>query len=69
MPDHSARKRRMPHEIGQLGGALVAFAAVVAMGAGLSSVVPDTSPWLTAAAWLAPAALAFATWWWAAQRS
>jgi len=69
MPNHSARKRRMPVEIAQVGAGAVAFAAVVAMGAGLSSVMPAASPWLTAAAWLAPAGLAFAAWWWAAQRS
>jgi hypothetical protein len=69
MPDNSARKRRMPVEIAQVGAGAAAFALVVAAGAGLSSVLPDTSPWLTAAAWLAPAGLAFAAWWWAAQRS
>ena len=69
MPNHSARKRRMPIEISQFGGGAVAFAAVVAMGAGLASVLPETSPWLTAAAWLAPAGQAFAAYWWVAQKS
>jgi hypothetical protein len=69
MPDNSARKRRMPIEIANLGAGAAACAVVVGAGAGLSSVLPETSPWLTAAAWLAPAGLAFAAWWWAAQRS
>jgi hypothetical protein len=72
MPDNSARKRRMPVEIAQVGAgaaALAALAVVVAAGAGLSSVLPQSSPWLTAAAWLAPAGLAFAAYWWAAQKS
>jgi hypothetical protein len=69
MPNNSARKRRMPFEMAQVAAGAAAFAVVVAMGAGLSSVVPAPSPWLTAAAWLAPAGLAFAAWWWATQRS
>jgi membrane protease YdiL (CAAX protease family) len=69
MPNPSARKRRLPVEMAQVGAGACAFAAVVAMGAGLSSAIPAPAPWLTAAAWLAPAGLAFAAWWWATQRS
>jgi hypothetical protein len=69
MPHNSARKRRMPVEIAQVGAGAAALAVVVAAGAGLSSVLPQSAPWLTAAAWLAPAGLAFAAYWWAAQKS
>ncbi|HEV2532903.1 hypothetical protein [Phenylobacterium sp.] len=58
----------MPIEMANLGAGLAACATVIAAGAGLSAVLPATSPWLTAAAWLAPAGLAFAAYWWAAQK-
>ena len=55
-----------------VSSALVSLSAiffVVASGLGLSSVLPDPSPWLIAAAYLAPAGLAFAAYWWVAQRT
>jgi hypothetical protein len=46
-----------------------ALAAVVAAGAGLSSLLPDqASFWLAAAAYGAPAGVAFTIYWWNAQR-
>lgn len=68
MPSNSVRKGRMPAEILNIGGTAVAILAVVGVGAGLSAALPEPSPWLTAAAYLAPASLAFAAYWWIAQR-
>ncbi|MDB5444316.1 MAG: hypothetical protein JWP86_617 [Phenylobacterium sp.] len=68
MPHRSARKGRVPGEMLNIGAAAGAIAAVLAMGAGLSSVLPDGSPWLAAAAYLAPAGLAFAAYWWVTQK-
>lgn len=50
-------------------GAAGAVAAVVAAGVGLSSLLPDqASFWLAAAAYGAPASIAFTVYWWNAQR-
>lgn len=68
MPNSSARKRRMPVEMITIGAGAALCGLVVAVGAGLSSILPEASPWLTAAAYLAPAGLAFAAYWWAAQK-
>ena len=68
MPSGSARKARVPAEFISIGGAVAAALGVVAAGAGLSAALPDPSPWLTASAYLAPASLAFAAYWWMAQR-
>ena len=71
MPD--ARKGRAPVDMGAVGGSIggiaVAVVFVVAAGAGLASLLPDRTPWLIAAAYLAPASLAFTAYWWVAQRS
>ena len=51
MPSSSVRKTRVPAEVLNIGGTAVAILAVVAVGAGLSSMLPvPSSPWLTAAA-------------------
>jgi hypothetical protein len=68
MPSNSLRKGRAPAEMRNIGATAAAILAVVAAGAGLASVLPDPSPWLKAAAFLAPASLAFACYWWAAQK-
>jgi hypothetical protein len=68
MPSKSVRKGRVPAEMLNIGGTAAAILAVVAAGAGLSSLLPDPSPWLRAAAFLAPASFAFACYWWAAQK-
>ncbi|MDE2487279.1 MAG: hypothetical protein KGO51_07770 [Alphaproteobacteria bacterium] len=68
MTDTPVRRGGLPAEIITIGGAAAAIAFVVAAGAGLSSVLPDPSPWFTAAAYLAPAGLAFAAYWWIAQK-
>jgi hypothetical protein len=67
MASNSLRKGRGPAEF-SLGAAVVAALGVVAVGAGLSAALPEPSPWLTASAYLAPASLAFAAYWWMAQR-
>lgn len=69
MSDIPARKGRGPVELLNIVGTAVAILVVVALGAALSSVLPQASPWLTAAAYLAPASVAFAAYWWIAQRS
>lgn len=69
MQDRSVLKGRVPSEVINIGGTAGAILAVVAAGAGLSSLLPDpTSPWMEAAAYAAPASLAFAAYWWVAQR-
>lgn len=68
MSDNSVRKGGVPAEILNIGAVVVAILAVVGAGAGLSAALPVHSPSLTAAAWLAPAGLAFAAYWWIAQR-
>ena len=68
MPSASVRKNRIPAEVLNIGGTAGAILAVVAAGAGLSSMLPDPSPWLAAAAYLAPGGLAFAAYWWVAQK-
>jgi hypothetical protein len=68
MPSKFARKARVSVEILNLGATVAAVLAVVATGAALSAALPAGSPWLTAAAYLAPASLAFAAYWWIAQK-
>jgi len=68
MQSHPVRRGRVPVEILNIGGTAVAILAVVGAGAGLSSILPQPSPWLQAAAYLAPASLAFACYWWIAQK-
>ena len=68
MPSTSVRKGRIPPEVLNIGGTAGAILAVVAAGAGLSAMLPEPSPWLTAAAYLAPGSLAFAAYWWIAQK-
>ena len=69
MPDITVRKGRMPVDMGAVGGIAVALLFVGLAGAGLSSILPDRTPWLVACAYLAPASLAFTAYWWLAQRS
>jgi len=69
MSDIPARKGRGPIELLTIAGVTVAGVVVLGAGAALSAVLPQASPWLTAAAYLAPASLAFAAYWWIAQRS
>lgn len=65
----SVAQRAVPAEFMNVLSAAGALAAVVAAGAGLSSLLPDqASFWLAAAAYGAPAGVAFTIYWWNAQR-
>jgi hypothetical protein len=73
MPNTSSRRRAFlqvaPKELVTMGGTAVAALAVVATGAGIAAALPDpASPWLVASAYLAPASIAFAAYWWIAQK-
>lgn len=59
---------KLPPEIANIVGTAGAIFAVVAVGSGIVAVLPDPSLWQTAAAYLAPAGLAFAAYWWIAQK-
>lgn len=69
MPQTKVRNAWAPPELINIGGTAAAILAVVAAGAGLSSVLPSpSSPFLIAASYLAPGGLAFAAYWWIAQK-
>jgi hypothetical protein len=68
MADVSADKGRAPVDILTVVGGAVTVLGVLAAGAGLSRLLPEPSVWLTAAAYAAPASLAFAAYWWVAQK-
>ena len=59
---------RVPPEIVNIVGTAGAILAVVAGGSAIVSVLPQPDAWMTAAAYLAPASLAFAVYWWVSQR-
>ncbi|MFD1190611.1 hypothetical protein [Phenylobacterium conjunctum] len=61
--------RGVPRELINIVGTALALFAVVAAGGLISSVLPDNgSPWLFAASYGAPAAVAFVIYWWIAQK-
>ena len=59
---------KLPPEVVNIVGTAGAIFAVVATGSGIVAVLPEPSLWQTAAAYLAPAGLAFAAYWWIAQK-
>jgi len=59
---------RIPPEIINIVGTSGAILAVVATGSTITAAMPDPSVWQFAGAYLAPAALAFAAYWWIAQK-
>ncbi|HVM99372.1 MAG TPA: hypothetical protein VMT68_04075 [Caulobacteraceae bacterium] len=61
------KARGLPPELINIGGTAAALLAVVAVGAGLSHLVPQTV-WFTAASYGAPAVVAFAAYAWIAHR-
>lgn len=64
-----ARQNNIPPDVLNVMGVVTAVVAVVLLGAGFASVLPQGgAPWLVAAAYGAPAGLAFLAYWWAAQR-
>jgi len=60
----------MAHLVAAAVAAVAALLAVVASGVAISAALPQAaSPWLVASSYAAPAAIAFAVYWWIAQRS
>jgi hypothetical protein len=71
MPQSTTRGRpaiRLAPELTNILGTSGAILAVVAAGSGIVAVLPDPTVWQTAAAYAAPASLAFAIYWWIAQK-
>ena len=68
MPQTTVRARALPKPPPELIHAAGAFAAVIASGAAIAAVLPEPSLWQQAAAFLAPAGLAFLIHWWNAQQ-
>lgn len=65
----TGRAHVLPPEIVNIVGTVGALFGVVAAGAAISAALPDpSSPWLFAASYGAPGAIAFAVYWWIAQR-
>jgi hypothetical protein len=64
-----APTRAPPSEFVNILGILAALLAVVGIGAAMSAVLPAPAPpWMLAASYGAPAAMAFTVYWWIAQR-
>ena len=55
--------RRIPSELATIAAFAIAIFGVVATGAAISSAIVQPSPWLFAAAYGGPAALAFGVYW------
>lgn len=60
--------RRIPSELATMAAFAIAIFGVVATGAAISSAIAEPSPWLFAAAYGGPAALAFGVYWALARR-
>jgi hypothetical protein len=58
-----ARRPRIPGEIATMLAFALAIFGVVATGSAISSAITQPSPWLFAAAYGGPAALAFGVYW------
>jgi VIT1/CCC1 family predicted Fe2+/Mn2+ transporter len=62
--------RHLPQEVAYIVALAVALFMVVVTGAVISAALPaQSADWMFGAAYLAPASLAFAAYWWIAQRS
>ncbi|MBW8815944.1 MAG: hypothetical protein JF588_21210 [Caulobacterales bacterium] len=59
---------KIPSELVNILGTSAAILAVVGAGSAIVTVMPAPSVWEFAAAYLAPASLAFAVYWWIAQK-
>lgn len=71
MPQTQAPQRsgfKLPAELVNIVGTSAALAAVVAIGSAVVAVLPEPGAWTFAAAYIAPAGLAFAIYWWIAQK-
>ena len=60
--------RRIPAEVTTLAAFAIGIFGVVATGAAISASIHEASPWMFAAAYGGPAALAFGVYWALAQR-
>jgi hypothetical protein len=56
-------RQLIPSEIAAMAGFAIAIFGVVATGLAISSAIPEPSPWLFAAAYGGPAAIAFGIYW------
>ena len=62
--------RALPAELMNILGLIAALVGVLVTGAAISAVLPPgADPWLGVSAYGAPAAIAFAGYWWIAQRA
>jgi len=71
MPQTDVRERpgvRLSPDMAKMLGASGAFVAVAALGSAIVAVLPEPSALQVAAAYLAPASLAFVAYWWVAQK-
>lgn len=59
---------RLPAELVNIIGTAAALLGVVATGSAIVSVLPQPDAWQFAAAYLGPAGIAFAAYWWVAQK-
>ena len=59
---------KVPSELVNILGTSAAILAVVGIGSAIVTVMPTPNVWEFAAAYLAPASLAFAVYWWIAQK-
>jgi hypothetical protein len=65
---HERSGFKAPPELVNILGTSGAILAVVAAGSGIVALIPDPGVWQFAAAYGAPASLAYAAYWWIAQR-
>jgi hypothetical protein len=71
MTDTTERRavwRKAPPEIVNILGTSGAILAVVAVGSAIVSRLPEPDAWQFAGAYIGPASLAFAVYWWVAQK-
>ena len=59
---------RIPPEIANIAGTSAAILGVVVTGSAIAAAWPHMTAWQFAGAYLAPAAVAFAAYWWIAQK-
>ena len=67
MPQSTMRDRhglKLSPELASILGFSAAAVVVVVVGSGIVAVMPDPNVWQIAAAYLAPASLAFVARWW-----
>jgi hypothetical protein len=64
----SPLSRRIPPELTTMAGFAIAIFGVVATGSAISAAIAQPSPWLFAAAYGGPGALAFGLYWALARR-